>query len=61
MNAAQFCGATSNTPIGNDNVNCPNRNATNVVLEYSKTSIDQSLSRVITISYINDNGIIREL
>lgn len=61
MNAAQFCGHQRSVPVGRDNVNCPNREAKYVELEYNKTSFDKSLARVITIRYIKEIGIIKEL
>jgi hypothetical protein len=61
MNAAQFCGHQRSVVVGRDNVNCPNRGASDVVLTYNKTSFDKSLARVITIRYIKESGIIKEL
>lgn len=59
-NAAKYCNQGRSDIIGNDVINCPNRGARDVVLTYSKSSTDKSLSRVISIRYIKENNIIRE-
>lgn len=50
-NAAQYCKEDSETVVGSDNVNCPNKNNRDVILAYNRTDFDKSLTRVITLKY----------
>jgi hypothetical protein len=49
--AASYCGLASATIIGNSNINCPNKNNRDVVLSHNESSVDKSLTRVISLKY----------
>jgi hypothetical protein len=51
QNAAAYCQPNPGTIIGNSNINCPNKNNQDVTLSHTESSVDKSLTRVISLKY----------